>query len=94
MQSTANPIMAFIIDYIQRHKHPVNAILHIFGVPMAFYGLFKLIFGDVGLGLGLLIGGYLLQWLGHTAQGNEVGEVTLIKNIVKRLRGNCGEIKE
>lgn len=86
MSATANPLVAFVIDYIQRHKHPVNAILHIFGVPMAFYGLFKLIVGDFGSGLGLLIGGYLLQWLGHSAQGNEVGEVTLIKNIVARLK--------
>lgn len=80
-----NPVMAFIIDYIERHKHPVNAILHIFGVPMAFFGLFKLITGDLGLGFGLLVGGYLLQWLGHSAQGNEVGEVTLVKNIVRRI---------
>ena len=85
MQATANPAMAFIIDYIERHKHPANAILHIFGVPMAFYGIFKLIIGDVSLGLGLIVGGYLLQWLGHTAQGNEVGEVTLIKNIARRI---------
>ncbi len=86
MAAPANPIMAFVIDYIERHKHPVNAILHIFGVPMAFYGLFKLITGEFALGGGLLIGGYLLQWLGHLAQGNEVGEVTLIKNIAARLR--------
>lgn len=91
MQASTNPIVAFVIDYIQRHKHPVNAILHIFGVPMAFYGLYILITGDVSLGIGLVIGGYLLQWLGHSAQGNEVGEVTLIKNIVKRLSGKYKE---
>lgn len=95
MPASANPIMVFIIDYIERHKHPANAILHIFGVPMAFYGLFKLITGHIALGIGLLIGGYLLQWLGHSAQGNEVGEITLIKNIAGRLRkkssGSIGE---
>ncbi len=91
MQTSANPVQVFVIDYIQRHKHPVNAILHIFGVPMAFYGLYVLITGDIGLGVGLLIGGYLLQWLGHSAQGNEVGEVTLIKNIIKRISGKCKE---
>ena len=26
-------IKLFIIDYMDRHKHPLNACLHIFGVP-------------------------------------------------------------
>lgn len=75
----------FVIDYCQRHAHPANAVLHIFGVPMAFYGLFKLITGDFVLGLSLLFFGYLFQYLGHRAQGNEVGEVTLIKKIYGKL---------
>jgi hypothetical protein len=33
----------------------------------------------------LFVTGYLLQYLGHRAQGNEVGEVTLIKKIAARL---------
>jgi hypothetical protein len=78
-------VREFIIDYIQRHAHPVNAVLHIFGVPMAFYGLFKLVTGDFALGGGLLFGGYLFQYLGHKAQGNEVGEVTLIKSIYRKV---------
>ena len=78
-------IVAFLVDYCQRHAHPVNAILHIFGVPLAFWGFFKLITGELTLGLTGLVVGYLLQYLGHKAQGNEVGEVTLIKKIYKRL---------
>lgn len=77
----------FVIDYIGRHKHPVNAILHIFGVPMVFYGVFVLFTGDFRVGWGLFVLGYLLQYLGHKAQGNEVGEVTLIKKIWKRVAG-------
>ena len=77
----------FLEDYRQRHAHPVNAVLHLAGVPMAFYGLFRLFTGDPGLGLGLLVGGYFLQYLGHKAQGNEVGEVTLIKHVWRRLSG-------
>jgi len=80
----------FVIDYIGRHKHPVNAVLHIFGVPMAFYGLFKLITGSFVFGLVLLFFGYLFQYLGHKAQGNEVGEVTLIKNIYRKLTKRVG----
>lgn len=76
---------AFLVDYCQRHRHPINAGLHIIGVPMAFYGLFKFTTGKLGLGFVLLVGGYLFQYLGHKAQGNEVGEVTLIKAIWRRL---------
>ncbi len=75
----------FVIDYIGRHKHPVNACLHIVGVPAAFYGIFLLIRGQFAWGAALTVAGYFLQYLGHKAQGNEVGEVTLIKHIWKKL---------
>lgn len=83
--SALNHIRAFLIDYFGRHKHPVNAVLHIFGVPMVVCGIVKLFAGQTGAGLGLFVLGYLLQYLGHKAQGNEVGEVTLIKKIYKNL---------
>lgn len=78
-------ILSFLVDYCQRHAHPVNAILHLIGVPMAFIGLWGLISGNGFNGTMLLSGGYLLQYLGHRAQGNEVGEVTLIKHLWHRL---------
>ena len=75
----------FIVDYIGRHKHPVNAVLHIIGVPMVFYSLFLLFTGSLQLGAVLFVLGYLFQYLGHKAQGNEVGELILIKNIYRKL---------
>ncbi|MBX9686443.1 MAG: DUF962 domain-containing protein [Candidatus Obscuribacterales bacterium] len=78
-------IIDFLIDYIARHKHPLNAVLHIFGVPMAFYGFYKVFF-EPAIGTALIFFGYLFQYLGHRAQGNEVGEVTLIKKIWKKLK--------
>jgi hypothetical protein len=63
----------------------VNAILHILGVPAAFYGIYLLFVGQAGLGWVFIFAGYLFQYLGHKAQGNEVGEVTLIKNIWRKL---------
>ena len=83
----ANPVIAFCIDYGQRHKHPVNAVLHVFGVPAAFTGIYFLFQRKPAEGAALIFVGYLLQYLGHKAQGNEVGEVTLIKNIYKRIAG-------
>ena len=80
----------FVVDYIQRHAHPVNACLHIVGVPAAFTGVYFLFAGQPLWGLGLLVFGYFLQYLGHKAQGNEVGEVTLIKSILRNLQKQAG----
>ncbi len=76
----------FIVDYCQRHAHPVNALLHIVGVPAAFFGFYKFFTGNFAYGLSLIFLGYLFQYLGHKAQGNEVGEVTLIKKCYKALK--------
>ncbi len=79
-------IIDFLIDYFGRHKHPLNAFLHIFGVPMAFYGFYDLITGRFAEGSAFVVLGYFLQYLGHRAQGNEVGEVILIKKIWAKLQ--------
>jgi len=80
----------FVIDYMQRHRHPVNAALHLVGVPAVFYGIFCAASGRSGksraLGLGLIVFGYALQYVGHKQQGNEVGEVSLIKFLVQKIR--------
>jgi hypothetical protein len=78
-------IKDFVVDYIGRHAHPVNAVLHIIGVPMVFYSIFLLCTGNLQTGAVLFVLGYLFQYLGHRAQGNEVGEVILIKNIYRKL---------
>ena len=80
------PLLAFIIDYCQRHAHPVNAVLHIIGVPAVFTGIFFLFTGRAALGASLITGGYWFQYLGHQAQGNEVGEVTLVKHLWQALK--------
>lgn len=86
LAKAAGGVKAFIIDYCQRHKHPVNAFLHIFGVPAAFYGIWLFCTGTFATGAALIFVGYLFQYLGHKAQGNEVGEVTLIKNIYRKIK--------
>jgi hypothetical protein len=85
-----NSLRAFIIDYISRHAHPVNAVLHLIGVPAVFVGLYYLFLRQPVLASGLIFFGYLLQYLGHKAQGNEVGEVTLIKHVWRRLISSRG----
>jgi hypothetical protein len=81
----------FVIDYCQRHAHPLNAILHVVGVPAVFFGLYQLFSGHPLLGAGNFVFGYFLQYLGHKIQGNEVGEVTLIKGIIRSIRQRAGK---
>jgi hypothetical protein len=81
----------FVIDYCQRHAHPVNAILHLVGVPAVFFGLYQLFIGQFTSALFCIFLGYVLQYLGHRAQGNEVGEVTLIKAIIRSIRQRAGK---
>ena len=78
-------LKAFVIDYIERHAHPANAVLHIIGVPSVFWGLYLLFLGKPSTAFALIFFGYFLQYLGHRTQGNEVGEVTLIKHLWLRL---------
>jgi len=76
----------FVKDYISRHAHPVNAILHLIGVPQVFFGIYQLIRGDWQWGLFNFIVGYLLQTIGHLVfQKNEVGEVILIKSLFTKV---------
>ncbi len=82
----------FLVDYAHRHSHPLNALLHIIGVPLAFFGFYKLLRQPArncsgrGLGAACLILGYWLQYLGHKKQGNEVGEVTLIRHLLGKIK--------
>lgn len=75
----------FIEDYMGRHAHPVNAILHLIGVPLVLYGLYLLFGLKITEAVACIFVGYLLQYVGHRCQGNEVGEVMLIKSIMRRL---------
>lgn len=76
-------IKTFIVDYCQRHAHPVNALLHLIGVPMVFYGLYCFLEKMPAAAIALIALGYFFQYLGHRTQGNEVGEVTLIKKCLQ-----------
>jgi hypothetical protein len=86
MRPETSRIRWFVRDYIERHAHPLNALLHLLGVPAALYGLVRILGGSLWRGFAWLAVGYMLQWLGHRSQGNEVGEWMLIKSIAQRLR--------
>ena len=73
-------MLNFVINYIARHQHPLNQLLHLVGVPLTFIvSLVWLLQQHYGWALGAFVGGYALQFLGHAIEGNDAGETILVK---------------
>jgi hypothetical protein len=65
-----------------RHQLPFNFYIHLIGIPMALGGLVALFFVPWYWGLSAFVLGYFLQWIGHLAEGNDVGEWAAIKRLL------------
>ena len=66
-----------------RHQLPFSFWIHMIGIPMALIAApLAFIFLDRYWGLGLFVVGYLLQWVGHRAEGNDLGEWAAIKRML------------
>ena len=73
----------FIKNYLERHRHPLNQLLHGVGVPLTFVVSVVLLFQDrPWWALGCFVGGYALQFAGHAIEGNDAGEVVLAKRLL------------
>lgn len=73
-------IANFLRNYIERHQHPVNQALHVIGVPLTFVvSVICLSFHQGWWALGAFLGGYVLQFAGHAIEGNDAGEMILVK---------------
>jgi hypothetical protein len=65
----------------ERHQLPLNFWLHIVGIPLAMTGVVLLCYADWLLGTAAFTLGYVLQYVGHRAEGNDVGEWAAIKRL-------------
>ena len=75
----------FLTNYVQRHTHPLNQLLHLVGVPLTFVVTIVLINqGTPWWAVASFVGGYLLQFVGHAIEGNDAGEVVLVKKWLGR----------
>ena len=52
------------------------------GIPIAIAGLALLFFLQWYWGGGAIAVGYLLQWIGHQVEGNDVGEFIPVKRML------------
>jgi uncharacterized membrane protein YGL010W len=82
-----HPPAPVVQDWIERHRHPVSFLLHMVGIPPTLVGV---LLAPVSIALlsptlmlfslSLFVGGYLIQFLGHLAEGSEPGEITHLRH--------------
>ena len=76
-------VARFCRNYLERHQDRANQLLHLLGVPMSFGLSVYFLFQEQWLWAGVcFIGGYILQFIGHAIEGNDAGEVILVKKLL------------
>jgi hypothetical protein len=78
-------------NWFDRHQHPASLALHAIGIPLTIAAV---VLAGVQLARWqwplwwrpalLLAAGYLLQWIGHRIEGNDMGEIIIIKRWLGR----------
>jgi hypothetical protein len=76
------PLRRIVRDWRLRHRHPFNFWIHMLGIPLAVAGVVLLFFTDWYWGLSALVIGYVLQYWGHSVEGNDVGEWAAVKRLL------------
>lgn len=84
------PSVARILDnWLARHRHPASLALHAVGIPLLIVGLllglWQLVEWRWDLWwrpVGLIAVSYALQAIGHAIEGNDMGEVVLVKKML------------
>jgi hypothetical protein len=66
-------------NWLLRHQNGFNFAIHMLGIPLAFAGLPLLVLAEWQWGIGAVVAGYVLQWVGHRVEGNDVGELIPLK---------------
>ena len=69
-------------DWLDRHQNAFNFWIHLLGIPLAVTGVVLLFLVEWYWGVGAIVLGYVLQWLGHRVEGNDVGEFIPVKKLL------------
>lgn len=76
----------WLVHWLERHQSPLSFWLHVVGIPLAvaggLLGLYQLACWQWEVWyrpIAMIVGGYVLQWIGHVHEGNDMGEVILLK---------------
>jgi MFS superfamily sulfate permease-like transporter len=76
---------------MSRHQHRGSQVLHAIGIPLAIAAVVLAIVQLINWQWSLwyrpvilLVVGYFMQWVGHRLEGNDMGELILIKKWLNR----------
>ena len=61
---------SFTDNYKAKHRHPLNKLCHMIGIPMIVLAV-PLFFFSWRWALGLFVVGWILQFVGHAIEGNQ-----------------------
>jgi hypothetical protein len=81
------PLLRFVRralhNWLERHRHPFSFWIHMIGIPMTVVGVALVILypSEWYWGVGAFGLGYLLQFIGHVVEGNDMGEWAGIKRL-------------
>ena len=67
-------------------------VLHLIGVPLTFIGsVILLVWQRPNLAAVAFVGGYIMQFIGHAIEGNDAGELILIKKALGKPYQEFGQ---
>jgi len=69
-------------NWLERHRSPFSFWIHMVGIPVALGGLLAFAFAPWQWALTALAFGYLLQYVGHRVEGNDMGEWVAVKRLL------------
>lgn len=73
----------FASNYIQRHQNRANQALHLIGVPLTFVVSIVFLAREAyPAAAACFVGGYVLQFIGHAIEGNDAGELIVVKKLL------------
>jgi hypothetical protein len=74
-----------LVNYLARHQNRTNQLLHLVGLPVTFLPPLVLLANSRPQeALYCFIAGYALQFVGHWFEGNDAGEMILLKKWLGR----------
>ena len=79
------PLRRALYNWLERHQHPFNRGIHFLGIPLAMAGVILFVtlpWEEWYIGVLAFLGGYLLQWIGHLVEGNDLGEWAGVKRLL------------
>jgi hypothetical protein len=78
-------------NWFKRHQHKTSLRLHAVGIPLTLLAIPALVVGIARdsvpwclAAAALVVVGYALQFLGHHLEGNDAGEIILIKKLLHK----------